>query len=130
MLKMKKGITQLVDEANQIVREISIEEARSMYGQEGVQFIDIRDVRELQRDGKVSGAYHCPRGMLEFWVDPESPYAKSIFQKDLTFVLYCAKGMRSALAGRAVIEMGLPKVVHVQGGFAAWRDIDGPIEEV
>ncbi|WP_299177842.1 rhodanese-like domain-containing protein [uncultured Neptuniibacter sp.] len=127
--KIKKGIYQLVEEANQVVEEISVERAKSLLGQEGIQFIDIRDIRELQRDGLIPGAYHCPRGMLEFWVDPESPYAKSIFQKDLTFVLYCAGGLRSALAGRAIVEMGLDRVMHVHGGFGAWREAEGAIVE-
>lgn len=124
-----KGIYQLVEEANQIVDEISVEQAQTLYQQDKVQFIDIRDVRELQREGVIPGAYHCPRGMLEFWVDPESPYAKTIFQQDLTFVLFCAGGMRSALAGRAIIEMGLPDVKHVHGGFGAWREQGGIIAE-
>lgn len=127
--RISKGIYQLVEEANQIVEEISVQQAKALLGQEGVQFIDIRDIRELQRDGQIPGAYHCPRGMLEFWVDPESPYAKTIFQKDLTFVLYCAGGLRSALAGRAIVEMGLEKVKHVHGGFGAWRDAEGAIVE-
>lgn len=127
MSRITKGIYQLVEEANQVVEEISVEEAKSLLGQDRVQFIDIRDVRELQRDGLIPGAYHCPRGMLEFWVDPESPYAKSIFQKDLIFVLYCAGGLRSALAGRAIVEMGLPEVKHVHGGFGAWREAGGDI---
>ena len=127
--KITKGIYKLVEEANQVVEEISVETAQSLLGQEGIQFIDIRDIRELQRDGVIPGAYHCPRGMLEFWVDPESPYAKSIFQKDLTFVLFCAGGLRSALAGRAITEMGLEGVKHVHGGFGAWRKAGGVIEE-
>lgn len=127
-VKITKGIYQLVEEANKVVEEISVEEAKALLGQDGVQFIDIRDVRELQRDGQIPGAYHCPRGMLEFWVDPESPYAKTIFQQDLTFVLYCAGGLRSALAGKAIVEMGLAKVKHVHGGFGAWREAKGAIE--
>ncbi|MCO4759317.1 MAG: rhodanese-like domain-containing protein, partial [Oceanospirillaceae bacterium] len=96
MSNITKGIYQLVEEANQIVDEITVREALELYQQEGVQFVDIRDIRELDREGRIPGAYHCPRGMLEFWIDPESPYAKGIFQKDLTFVLFCAGGLRSA----------------------------------
>ncbi len=128
MNTITKGIYQLVEEANQVVEEISIAEARELLGQSGVQFVDIRDIRELNRDGRIPGAYHCPRGMLEFWVDPESPYAKPIFQQDLTFVLFCAGGMRSALAGRALVEMGLSKVKHVHGGFSAWQAVGGPVK--
>ncbi|MEM5537590.1 rhodanese-like domain-containing protein [Neptuniibacter pectenicola] len=126
---IKKGIKALVDEANQVVREITVAEAITLYGKEGVQFIDLRDIRELQRDGVIPGAYHCPRGMLEFWVDPDSPYAKKMFQQDLTFVLFCGGGLRSALAGRAVVEMGLPDVLHIRGGFAGWRKGEGVIAE-
>ncbi|MBB1488170.1 rhodanese-like domain-containing protein [Oceanospirillum sediminis] len=128
-IKITKGIYQLVEEANQVVEEISVEQAQALHGQDGIQFVDIRDVRELQRDGVIPGAYHCPRGMLEFWVDPESPYAKEIFQQELTFVLYCGGGLRSALAGRTIIDMGLTNVKHVHGGFAAWRKAGGQIEE-
>lgn len=124
-----KGIHQLVADANQIVEEISVEEAQALFGQEDVQFIDIRDVRELQRDGMVPGAFHCPRGMLEFWIDPESPYAKPVFQQDVTYVLYCAGGLRSALAGKAAVEMGLKPVKHIRGGFGAWKEAGGDVAQ-
>lgn len=126
-LTIKKGIYQLVEEANKVVEEISIPKALALYKEEGVQFVDLRDIRELKREGKIPGAYHCPRGMLEFWIDPESPYAKELFQQDLKFVLFCGGGLRSALAGKAAIEMGLTNVVHVQGGFAAWVKAEGVI---
>lgn len=129
MSNITKGIYQLVEEANKIVDEISVSKALDLYQQDGIQFVDIRDIRELDREGRIPGAYHCPRGMLEFWVDPESPYAKSIFQKDLTFVLFCAGGLRSALAGRAIVEMGLDKVKHINGGFGAWREAGGSTEK-
>ena len=93
-----KGIIALVEEANQIVEEITVKEAKALFEQDDVQFVDIRDVRELQRDGMIPGAFHCPRGMLEFWIDPDSPYAKPVFQQDVTYVLFCAGGLRSALA--------------------------------
>ncbi len=124
-----KGIRQLVDEANEVVDEISVEEAMGLYGQEGVQFVDLRDIRELMRDGVMPGAYHCPRGMLEFWIDPNSPYAKPIFQEDNTFVLFCAGGMRSALAGKAAVDMGLAPVKHIKGGFGAWSKAGGVVEQ-
>lgn len=124
-----RGIFKLVEEANQIVEEITVKEAKELYEQDGVQFVDIRDVRELQRDGVIPGAFHCPRGMLEFWIDPESPYAKPIFQQDVTYVLFCAGGLRSALAGRAAVEMGLSPVKHIRGGFGAWRDTGGAVAE-
>jgi len=127
-VKIKKGIYQLVEEANQIVEEISVSEAMALYIREDVQFVDIRDIRELNRDGRIPDAYHCPRGMLEFWVDPESPYSKKIFQQERTFVLFCAAGLRSALAGRTLVEMGLTNVKHIHGGFAAWREAGGAID--
>ncbi|MCW9054347.1 MAG: rhodanese-like domain-containing protein [Motiliproteus sp.] len=124
-----KGVFELVAEANEIVEEISTEEALSLYGKKGIKFVDLRDIRELQREGRVPGAFHCPRGMLEFWVDPKSPYAKAIFQEDLTFVLFCGGGLRSALAGRAIVEMGMENVKHIRGGFAAWCELGGVVEK-
>jgi len=124
-----KGIFALVEEANQIVEEITVKEAKALFEQDDVQFVDIRDVRELQRDGMIPGAFHCPRGMLEFWIDPDSPYAKPVFQQDVTYVLFCAGGLRSALAGRAAVEMGLNPVKHIRGGFGAWRDTGGAVVE-
>lgn len=126
-LIIKKGIYQLVEEANKVVEEVSISKALSLYQEEGVQFVDLRDIRELNREGRIPGAYHCPRGMLEFWIDPQSPYAKNIFQQDLKFVLFCGGGLRSALAGKAAIEMGLHNVVHMHGGFSAWVAAEGSI---
>lgn len=128
-LVIKKGIYQLVKEANQVVREISVPEAIALYGKEGVQFVDLRDIRELEREGVIPGAYHCPRGMLEFWVDPESPYAKEIFQQELTFVLFCGGGLRSALAGKAIIEMGLTDVLHIHSGYSGWKKAKGHTAE-
>ena len=100
-----------------------------MLGNDEVVFVDIRDVRELHREGKVPGAFHATRGMLEFWVDPESPYARDIFQSGKKFVFFCAAGMRSALATKAVQDMGLTPVCHIGGGFGAWHDAGYEIEE-
>ena len=123
-----KGYRQLVDEANAIVEEIDVEAAKALYGRDDVQFVDIRDIRELEREGRVPGAFHCPRGMLEFWIDPASPYAKPQFQQDKRFVFFCAGGLRSALAARAAQEMGLKPVAHVKGGYGAWRAAGGATE--
>lgn len=123
-----KGYRQLVDDANAMVEEIDIEAAKALYGQDGVQFVDIRDIRELEREGRIPGAFHCPRGMLEFWIDPASPYAKPQFQQDKRFVFFCAGGLRSALAARAAQEMGLKPVAHIKGGYGAWRDAGGTTE--
>ena len=128
--KITKGIYTLVEEANQVVEEISVEEAKALFGQDDVQFIDIRDVRELQRDGMIPGAFHCPRGMLEFWIDPDSPYHKPVFAEPKTFLFYCASAWRSALATKAAQDMGLGPVAHIEGGFKAWKEAGGPVEEV
>lgn len=123
-----KGYRQLVDEANAIVEEIDVEAAKELHGRDDVQFVDIRDIRELEREGRVPGAFHCPRGMLEFWIDPASPYAKPQFQQDKRFVFFCAGGLRSALAARAAQEMGLNPVAHIKGGYGAWRAAGGATE--
>ncbi|MEX0582983.1 MAG: rhodanese-like domain-containing protein [Sneathiella sp.] len=126
---MKKTVKQLVKEANSEIETLTIEEARALYGQENVTFVDIRDIRELEREGQVPGAVHAPRGMLEFWVDPESPYHRDLFASGNRFVFFCASAWRSALATKAVQDMGLPNVCHLEGGFNAWRENDGPVEE-
>ena len=123
-----KGYRQLVEEANAVVEEIDVEAAKALYGRDDVQFVDIRDIRELEREGRVPGAFHCPRGMLEFWIDPASPYAKPQFQQDKRFVFFCAGGLRSALAARAAQEMGLKPVAHIKGGYGAWRAAGGATE--
>jgi rhodanese-related sulfurtransferase len=92
--------------------------------------VDLRDPREIEREGRIPGAFHCPRGMLEFWIDPASPYAKPIFQEDKKFVFHCASGWRSALAAKVAQEMGLKPVAHIGGGFTAWRDGGGAVEKV
>jgi rhodanese-related sulfurtransferase len=91
--------------------------------------VDIRDPREIERDGRIPGAFACTRGMLEFWIDPASPYAKPIFQSDKKFVFHCAGGLRSVLAAKTAQDMGLKPVAHIGGGFAAWRDAGGPVEK-
>lgn len=123
-----RGYKALVDEANTVIETLTIEEAKALHGRDDVVFVDIRDPRELERDGHVPGAFHCTRGMLEFWIDPESPYAKPIFQEDKKFVFFCAGGMRSALAAHTAHIMGLKPVAHVEGGFSAWKKTGGPVE--
>lgn len=125
-----KGYKTLLAEANAEIQTLSVDEAREMHGAENVVFIDLRDPRELEREGKLPGAYHCPRGMLEFWIDPESPYAKPVFQEDKRFVFFCAGGWRSALAAKAAQDMGLKPVAHIAGGFGAWKAAGAPIEGV
>ena len=127
-LKLKKGIKQLVAEADAEIETVKAPDAVKLKDDPDVVLVDLRDIRELQRDGRVPGAFHAPRGMLEFWVDPESPYYKEIFGSGKKFVFFCAGGMRSALAAQAVQNMGLEPVCHIEGGFRAWKDAGGPIE--
>ena len=123
-----RSVHDLVAEADAAVARLSIAEALEMRGREDVQFIDIRDVREVARTGRIEGARHVPRGMLEFWIDPESPYHKPFFAEDKTFVFYCAGAWRSALAAKTAQDMGLAPVAHLEGGITAWIEADGPIE--
>ena len=125
-----KSVKMLVDEANTIVDTISVEEAQSKLDDNNYIFVDIRDFRELKREGKIPGAFSCPRGMLEFWIDPNSPYHKDIFNQNKTYIFYCASAWRSALAGKISIEMGLKPVLHLEGGFSAWKKSNAVIEEV
>jgi len=126
-MPMKKGFRALVDQAMAEVRTLSVDEARAMFDDSAVQFVDVRDIRELEREGVIPHALHAPRGMLEFWVDPESPYHKPAFAQDKTFVFFCAAGWRSALATKTVQDMGLPRVAHIEGGFTAWKAAGAPV---
>lgn len=120
-MALKKGFKQLLAEAEHKAPGISPEEARGRLGDATTVFVDIRDVRELEREGMIPGAFHAPRGMLEFWVDPESPYYKPVFTEDKTYILYCQADWRGVLAAATLKEMGLPKVFHLTGGYGAWR---------
>ena len=126
---IKKGIRELCAEAEELVETWTAEEAKMHLDDDAVVFVDIRDIRELWRDGAIPGAVHAPRGMLEFWVDPESPYARDVFQSGKRFLFFCAGGLRSALAARSVHEMGLAPVCHMAGGFGAWKEGGYPVEE-
>ena len=90
--------------------------------------IDIRDIRELQREGQINGAFHAPRGMLEFWADPQSPYYKDVFAKSGNLVLFCASSWRSALAAKTLQDMGMNNIFDMDGGFNAWKSAGLPIE--
>lgn len=125
-----RGIKAMIDEANAVVEVLSAEDAIKAVQQPDVILIDIRDPREIERDGRIPGAFSCTRGMLEFWIDPESPYAKPVFQENKKFIFHCAGGLRSALAAKTAHDMGLAPVAHMAGGFAAWRDAGGPVEKV
>ena len=125
-----RGIKEMIDEANALVEVMSAEDAIAAAKQPDVILIDIRDPREIERDGRIPGAFSCTRGMLEFWIDPESPYGKPVFQEDKKFIFHCASGWRSALAAKTAHDMGLKPVAHLGGGFAAWRDAGGTVEKV
>jgi rhodanese-related sulfurtransferase len=122
------GYRTLVDEANREIETVPTAEAVKLAGREDVVLVDLRDIRELQRDGKVPGAFHCPRGMLEFWIDPQSHYYKPVFGQDKKYVFFCNGGLRSALAAQTAQRMGLKPVAHVEGGFSAWKKAGGPVE--
>ena len=125
---MKKGYKALLAEAEADIVTIPTNQALALHGDAGVVFVDLRDPREIQREGRIPGSFSCPRGMLEFWIDPESPYAKPIFAEDKRFVFYCTSGWRSALAAKTAQDMGLENVAHVGGGFTAWKKAEGPTE--
>jgi rhodanese-related sulfurtransferase len=127
-MQIKKGYKQLLAEANAVVETLTPAQAIAEYGKANVVFVDLRDPRELDREGKMPGAFPCTRGMLEFWIDPESPYAKPVFAEDKRFVFFCAGGWRSALAAKTAQEMGLENVAHIEGGFGAWKQAGGPVD--
>jgi rhodanese-related sulfurtransferase len=127
-MTLKIGVAQMVADAEREIETLSLEEALAAKGDPEVLFVDLRDVRELRREGKIPGAKHCPRGLLEFWIDPDSPYFDAEFGSGKKFVFFCAMGWRSALATQAVQRMGLSPVAHIAGGFTAWRDAGGEVE--
>ena len=127
-MALKRGYKQLIADATARVRTLSVDEAQAKLGDPGVVFVDVRETGELEREGTVPGAFHAARGMLEFWVDPESPYYKQVFAPNKQFVLYCASAWRSALAAATLLDMGLPSVSHIEGGFSAWKKAGGPVE--
>lgn len=125
-----KGYKALLAEANDAIETLPTDKAVALHGDPNVVFVDLRDPRELEREGRMPGAFHCPRGMLEFWIDPESPYAKPVFQEDKRFIFFCAGGWRSALAAKTAQDMGLKPVAHIEGGFGAWKKAGGVVEGV
>jgi rhodanese-related sulfurtransferase len=127
-MPITKGFQTLVDEAMAQVTTHSVEAVRARMSDPNVQIVDIRDPRELERDGTVPGALLAPRGMLEFWVDPASPYFKPVFaDESKQFILFCGAGWRSALATKTLQDMGMTNVAHIDGGFAAWKKAAAPM---
>lgn len=128
-MPVTKGIKELCEAAEADIETLTVEQVMDVKDDDNIQLVDIRDIRELWRDGAIPGAHHAPRGMLEFWVDPESPYHKEIFASGKKFIFFCAGGLRSALATKAVKDMGLEPVAHMEGGFGAWRRAGGDVEK-
>jgi rhodanese-related sulfurtransferase len=123
-----KSAKSMVEAARREIEEIDAAEAVKLVGRDDVVLVDVRDPREMERDGRVPGAFSVTRGMLEFWIDPESPYYKPKFGEDKKFVFFCAGGLRSALAAKTAQDMGLKPVAHIRGGFKAWKDAGGPVQ--
>jgi rhodanese-related sulfurtransferase len=124
-----KGYKALMAEAEGNVFSINAADAKNLMNDPDTVIVDIRDVRELEREGRIPNSFHAPRGMLEFWVDPESPYHKPIFAEDKTFIIHCASGWRSLLGADTLQKMGLKPVLNLKGGFAAWKEAGGEVEE-
>ena len=126
-MPIKKGYKQLLAEAEIEIETLAVEAAIGLMGSPEVLFVDLRDPREITREGTIPGAFSCTRGMLEFWIDPSSPYAKPVFAEPKRFIFFCAGGWRSALAAKTAQDMGLDNVAHVEGGFSAWKKAGGPV---
>ena len=129
-MAVKKGVKELVAAAEADIETMSVAEVKAAQEGGNATIVDLRDVRELWREGKIPGAVHAPCGMLEFWVDPASPYHRDVFASGNKFIFYCQSGWRSALATKAVQDMGLEPVAHIGGGFTAWVEAGLPTEEV
>ena len=124
----KVGYKAMVEAAEARIHVISAAEAIDKLNSDGVVFVDLRDIRELKREGGIPGAFHCPRGLLEFWIDPESPYHHAVFAEPKEFVFFCNLGWRSALAADIAQQMGL-KTCHIDGGLEAWKASGGEITQ-
>ena len=125
---MKSGFRELLRAAESEITAIDVGAAIELMGDPDAVIVDIRDIRELQREGRIPGSVHAPRGMLEFWVDPDSPYHREIFASGKRFVFHCSKGWRSALATKTMQDMGLARVARIACGFEAWVAAGGPVE--
>ena len=128
--KITTPVSELVKQAKSELTELEVADVHARMHDEDTVLIDIRDIRELQREGRIPGSHHCPRGMLEFWVDPDSPYYKELFGQDKTYIFFCAGGFRSALAAKAMQDMGLKPVAHMLGGYGAWKKSGAPVEDL
>ena len=124
------GYEALVARAEQTVNSLTPKSVQDKLNETGVLLVDLRDIRELKREGKIAGSVHVPRGMLEFWIDPASPYYQAFFDSAAQIILYCNKGWRSALAAETLQTMGFDNVAHMQGGMEQWIADIGEIEKI
>ena len=127
-MPVTQHVAVMIAAARLVIDRVSVHEAAELQRLDAAILIDLRDVRELQKLGTVANSFHAPRGMLEFWADPDSPYHKPIFQTDKKLILFCASGLRSALAVRTLQEMGMKNVLDMEGGFTEWRMQDLPVD--
>jgi len=126
--KLKTTAADMVKDARERIREIETKDLIALLEDENVVIVDLRDVRERQKLGFIPKSFHCPRGMVEFWVDPASPYFKDIFAQEKHFVFHCASGWRSALTVSTLMEMGFENISHLREGFTSWKEMGAPIE--
>ena len=129
MIKLKNSVFKLVENAKKNINHIKTEDAIEVHSNTINMFIDIRDIREIKNSGRILGAKHVPRGMLEFWIDPNSPYHKKFFNENFNFIFYCASDWRSALATLSANNIGLLNTSHLIGGYNRWLELNGPIEK-
>lgn len=129
-LVIRRSVKQMFAEAMAEIETLTVGQALELHGRPDVTFIDLRDPREIWRDGGIPGAINVTRGMLEFWIDPGSKYHKDFFASGNRFVFFCAGGVRSALAAKTAQDMGLTPVCHIEGGFGAWKKASAPVVEV
>ena len=127
MASLKTSAAQMVASARARIEEVETRDLIAMHDDPNLVIVDLRDVRERQRSGYIPGSFHAPRGMIEFWVDPDSPYFKDIFGQDKKFVFHCASGWRSALTTATLQDMGFAGA-HLKNGFADWVKQGGPVE--
>ena len=125
-----KSIFSLVNEAKRKIISVNFKKALKLHDEGETIFIDLRDIRELEKSGKIKNAKHVPRGMLEFWIDPKSPYHRDYFNSENKFIFYCASGWRSSLSSKTALEMGLINVLNLENGFDDWMKQKGPIEKI
>lgn len=126
MYELRTSVADMVAAARKRVEEVDTRDALELVDDPSVVFVDLRDVRERQRSGYIPGSFHCPRGMAEFWIDPQSPYFKDIFRQRKKFVFHCASGWRSALTVATLTDMGFP-AAHLKEGFSKWLELGGPV---